>query len=93
MMYMMIFHITSLAIPCLLDFPQRCRLSVMCQLYAHVKKCFILPGRVFVPPPDVDVAVVTLYPKLENDVPELDFKMVEKLVRNVFQFRQKGVAK
>ena len=72
-------------------FPQRCRLSVMCQLYAHVRKHFILPGRVFVPPPDVDVAVVTLHPKLVNDIPEVEFKMVEKLVRNVFQFRQKEV--
>ena len=70
---------------------QRCRLSVMCQLYSHVKKCFILPGRVFVPPPDVDVAVVTLHPKLVNDIPEVDFLMVEKLVRNVFQFRQKRI--
>jgi len=70
---------------------QRCRLSVMCQLYAHVRKHFILPGRVFVPPPDVDVAVVTLHPKLVNDIPEVEFKMVEKLVRNVFQFRQKEV--
>jgi len=72
---------------------QRCRLSVMCQLYAHVRKCFILPGRVFVPAPDVDVAVVTLYPKLDNDVPELDFRCVEKLVRNIFQFRQKNLRK
>ena len=63
----------------------------MCQLYAHVRKHFILPGRVFVPPPDVDVAVVTLHPKLVNDIPEVKFKMVEKLVRNVFQFRQKEV--
>ena len=65
----------------------------MCQLYAHVKKSFIIPGRVFVPPPDVDVAVVTLFPKQLNDVPEVSFGMVEKLVRNVFQFRQKFVAK
>jgi len=70
---------------------QRCRLSVMCQLYAHVKKCFIIPGRAFVPPPDVDVAVVTVHPKRINDVPQLNFRMVEKLVRNVFQFRQKRI--
>lgn len=71
---------------------QRCRLSVMCQLYAHVRKSFIIPGRMFVPPPDVDVSVVTLFPKKLNDVPEVKFRMVEKLVRNVFQFRQKVIS-
>jgi len=70
---------------------ERCRLSVMCQLYAKMDMCFAIPGRCFLPPPKVDVGVVTIRPKIENEVPELDFKMVEKVVRNVFQFRQKHI--
>jgi len=67
---------------------QRCRLSVMCQNWCAVKHNFTIPGKAFVPKPDVDVGVVSFTPRVEPLIP-LDFKMVEKIIRNVFQFRQK----
>ncbi|XP_018563538.1 dimethyladenosine transferase 1, mitochondrial [Anoplophora glabripennis] len=67
---------------------QRCRLSVMCQFWCDVQYKFTIPGKAFVPKPKVDVAVVTLYP-LKNPIIDLPFKMVEKVVRNVFNMRQK----
>ncbi|KAJ8911427.1 hypothetical protein NQ315_005960 [Exocentrus adspersus] len=67
---------------------QRCRLSVMCQFWCDVSYKFTIPGTAFVPKPDVDVAVVTLYP-LKRPMVDLPFKMVEKLVRTIFNMRQK----
>lgn len=67
---------------------QRCRLSVMCQFWCDVQYKFTIPGKAFVPKPDVDVAVVTLYP-LKRPMIDLPFKMVEKVVRNIFNMRQK----
>ncbi|KAL3275111.1 hypothetical protein HHI36_019882 [Cryptolaemus montrouzieri] len=67
---------------------QRCRLSVICQLWCDVKIQFIIPGSAFVPKPDVDVGVVTLKP-LKYPLTDLPFKMVEKVLRNIFNMRQK----
>ncbi|VEN40306.1 unnamed protein product [Callosobruchus maculatus] len=67
---------------------QRCRLSLMCQLWCHVNYKFTIPGKAFVPKPDVDVAVVTLQP-LKHPLVDLPFKMVEKVIRNIFNMRQK----
>lgn len=67
---------------------QRCRLSLMCQNWCHVKHCFVIPGRAFVPPPDVDVGVVHLTPRAAPLVP-LPFPLVEKVARCLFAFRQK----
>ncbi|KAJ8930665.1 hypothetical protein NQ314_016506 [Rhamnusium bicolor] len=67
---------------------QRCRLSVMCQLWCNVQYKFTIPGKAFVPKPDVDVAVVTLSP-LKYPMINLPFKMVEKVLRNIFNMRQK----
>lgn len=66
----------------------RCRLSVMCQLWCDVHYKFTIPGTAFVPKPDVDVAVVTLYP-LKTPLIDLPFKMVEKVIRTIFSTRQK----
>ncbi|RZF39568.1 hypothetical protein LSTR_LSTR001089 [Laodelphax striatellus] len=68
--------------------PQRCRLSVMCQNWCHVKHCFTIPGKAFVPKPEVDVGVVHFVP-LESPVIDLPFQLIEKVVRCVFNFRQK----
>ncbi|KAG9484024.1 hypothetical protein GDO78_009761 [Eleutherodactylus coqui] len=67
---------------------QRSRLSIMAQYLCQVKHCFSIPGRAFVPKPEVDVGVVHFSPLIE---PKIDqpFKLVEKVVRNVFQFRRK----
>ncbi|XP_045106098.1 dimethyladenosine transferase 1, mitochondrial-like [Portunus trituberculatus] len=67
---------------------QRSRLSLMCQNWCHVRHCFTIPGRAFVPPPDVDVGVVQLTPHVAPHVP-LPFPVVEKVARCLFSFRQK----
>lgn len=68
---------------------QRCRLSVICQFYCKVHFKFTIPGRAFVPKPDVDVGVVTLYPEKYPMVQDIPFRMVEKLLRTFFNMRQK----
>ncbi|XP_075978630.1 mitochondrial transcription factor B1 [Anticarsia gemmatalis] len=68
--------------------PQRCRLSVMCQNWCTVKYKFDIPGAAFLPKPDVDVGVVTLTP-LKYPLIKHPFKMVEKVVRQIFSMRQK----
>lgn len=68
--------------------PQRCRLSVMCQLWCNINYKFTIPGRAFIPKPDVDVAVVTLTP-LKTPLVDVPFAMVEKVLRTVFNTRQK----
>lgn len=67
---------------------QRCRLSVMCQLWCDVQYKFTIPGKAFVPKPDVDVAVMTFVP-LKYPLVNLPFKMVEKVLRTIFNMRQK----
>ncbi len=67
---------------------QRCRLSVMAQYLCHVKTLFTIPGSVFVPKPDVDVAVVHFIPRKEPLI-KAPFSTVEKFVRHTFHYRQK----
>jgi|SRR6218665_864303 len=68
--------------------PGRCRLSIMCQNWCHVQHRFTIPGRAFVPAPDVDVGVVHFTPRIEPVI-DLPFGLVEKLTRHVFHYRQK----
>lgn len=67
---------------------QRSRLSIMTQYLCDVRHQFTIPGKAFVPKPDVDVSVVHFVPRIDPliDVP---FKYVEKVVRHVFHYRQK----
>lgn len=67
---------------------QRCRLSVMCQTWCKVNYKFDIPGEAFLPKPKVDVGVVTLTP-LKQPLMKLPFKMVEKVIRQIFNMRQK----
>lgn len=67
---------------------QRSRLSVMCQNWCNVNYKFDIPGAAFLPKPDVDVGVVTLTP-LKHPLIKQPFKMVEKVVRQIFSMRQK----
>jgi len=67
---------------------ERCRLSIMCQHLCHVQHKFTIPGRAFVPKPDVDVGVVRFVP-LATPLIQCPFDMVEKVVRSAFSFRQK----
>ncbi|KAG6460347.1 dimethyladenosine transferase 1, mitochondrial [Manduca sexta] len=75
-----------MAAPILND--QRCRLSVMCQTWCNVKYKFDISGQAFVPKPDVDVGVVTLTPH-KTPIIKLPFKLVEKVVRQIFSMRRK----
>ncbi|XP_053566946.1 dimethyladenosine transferase 1, mitochondrial isoform X2 [Bombina bombina] len=67
---------------------QRSRLSVMSQYLCNVRNCFIIPGSAFVPKPEVDVGVVHFTPLIKPQI-EQPFKLVEKVVQSVFQFRRK----
>lgn len=64
------------------------RLSVICQLWCEVRNKFLIPGKAFLPKPDVDVGVVTLKP-LKYPLTDVPFKMAEKILRNIFNMRQK----
>ncbi|NXX42270.1 TFB1M transferase, partial [Tricholaema leucomelas] len=67
---------------------QRSRLSIMAQHLCTVEKRFVIPGQAFVPKPEVDVAVVHFTPLVQPKI-EQPFKLVEKVVQSVFQFRRK----
>ncbi|XP_003962614.2 dimethyladenosine transferase 1, mitochondrial isoform X1 [Takifugu rubripes] len=67
---------------------QRSRLSIMAQYLCTIHSCFTIPGRAFVPKPEVDVGVVHFTPLVKAQIQQ-PFKLVEKVVRNVFQFRRK----
>ncbi|KAM5324243.1 dimethyladenosine transferase 1, mitochondrial isoform 4-T4 [Glossophaga mutica] len=67
---------------------QRSRLSVMAQYLCHVRHAFTIPGRAFVPKPEVDVGVVHFTPLVRPAI-EQPFKLVEKVVQSAFHFRRK----
>lgn len=67
---------------------ERGRLSVMCQNWCKVDHKLVIPGRCFVPKPDVDVGVVTFIPRVKPIIP-LDIDLVERVLRHIFSFRQK----
>ncbi|GMT26757.1 hypothetical protein PFISCL1PPCAC_18054 [Pristionchus fissidentatus] len=75
-----------------IDNEARSRISIMAQMYSDPKLVFVIPGSCFVPPPKVDVGVVKFVPRT---VPAASspFEVVEKLVRQVFHYRQKHVIK
>ncbi|XP_071117321.1 dimethyladenosine transferase 1, mitochondrial-like [Haliotis cracherodii] len=68
----------------------RCRLSVMCQYLCDVSLKFGIPGKAFTPAPKVDVGVVQFVPLMKPRI-NLPFKMVEKVCRHVFHYRQKMI--
>lgn len=67
---------------------QRCRLSVMSQVFADVKHLFTIPGQAFLPKPEVDVGVVKFVPLEKMYIP-LHPDLVEKFCRHFFHYRQK----
>lgn len=68
----------------------RSRLSVMSQIWTKPSIRFIIPGKAFVPQPDVDVAVVRFTP-LQNPLTTLPFDLVEKVVRCIFSMAPKKI--
>lgn len=71
---------------------QRCRLSLMAQNWCNVHHVFNIPGKAFLPKPDVDVGVVKLVPLL-SPVCDYEFHLVERICRTLFSSRQKHVLK
>nr|XP_020657635.1 dimethyladenosine transferase 1, mitochondrial [Pogona vitticeps]XP_020657712.1 dimethyladenosine transferase 1, mitochondrial [Pogona vitticeps]XP_020657795.1 dimethyladenosine transferase 1, mitochondrial [Pogona vitticeps]XP_020657876.1 dimethyladenosine transferase 1, mitochondrial [Pogona vitticeps] len=67
---------------------QRSRLSILSQYLCTVQNRFTIPGRAFVPKPEVDVSIVHFTPLVHPKI-EQPFKLVEKVVQSVFQFRRK----
>lgn len=68
----------------------RCRLSLMSQIWAKPELKFTIPGKAFVPKPEVDVGVITLVP-LKTPGTDLPFDLVEKIMRYIFSMRQKFI--
>ncbi|XP_036104506.1 dimethyladenosine transferase 1, mitochondrial [Molossus molossus] len=67
---------------------QRSRLSVVAQHLCQVQHVLTVPGRAFVPKPQVDVGVVHFTPLTQPRIQQ-PFELVEKVVQNAFQFRRK----
>ncbi|XP_069463841.1 dimethyladenosine transferase 1, mitochondrial isoform X2 [Ambystoma mexicanum] len=67
---------------------QRSRLSVMSQYLCTVHNCFTIPGCAFIPKPKVDVGVIHFTPLIKPQINQ-PFKLVEKVVQSIFQFKRK----
>ncbi|KAI6223620.1 RRNA adenine N(6)-methyltransferase [Aphelenchoides fujianensis] len=73
-----------------IDCDERTRISIVSQYVAEPRLMFVIPGRCFVPRPQVDVGVVRFVPRERPLIPA-SFDVVEKMCRNVFHYRQKHV--
>ncbi|HEX7342057.1 MAG TPA: 16S rRNA (adenine(1518)-N(6)/adenine(1519)-N(6))-dimethyltransferase RsmA [Rhodanobacteraceae bacterium] len=65
------------------------RLSVMLQLACHVEPLFDVPPGAFRPPPKVDSAVVRLLPRPASELPDMDAKHLDSVVKAAFGQRRK----
>jgi 16S rRNA (adenine1518-N6/adenine1519-N6)-dimethyltransferase len=63
------------------------KLSIIAQIFFHVREEFVLKSHLFIPPPKVDSSVVSFKPK-DTDV---NFKELEKLLQNLFSMRRKTI--
>jgi 16S rRNA (adenine1518-N6/adenine1519-N6)-dimethyltransferase len=68
------------------------RLSVMLQLRCTVEPLFRVPPGAFRPPPKVDSAVVRLTPLPSAALPQVDFGLIERVVRAAFGQRRKTLS-
>ena len=68
------------------------RLSVMLQLRCTVEPLFRVPPGAFRPPPKVDSAVVRLTPLPAHLLPQVDFALIERIVRAAFGQRRKTLS-
>jgi 16S rRNA A1518/A1519 N6-dimethyltransferase RsmA/KsgA/DIM1 with predicted DNA glycosylase/AP lyase activity len=77
------------------DTKLRSRLSVMTQHYCEVERRFVLPGHVFVPPPNVDAEVIHLRGRAHLEQPAMPlhgpcfFDLLEETAKLVFHHRRK----
>ncbi len=65
------------------------RLSVMLQLRCVVEPLFKVPPGAFRPPPKVDSAIVRLTPLPAHALPDVDAKLIDRVVRAAFGQRRK----
>ena len=68
------------------------RLSVMLQLRCTVQPLFGVPPNAFRPPPKVHSAVVRLTPLPVHLLPQVDFALIERVVRAAFGQRRKTLS-
>jgi 16S rRNA (adenine1518-N6/adenine1519-N6)-dimethyltransferase len=68
------------------------RLSIMTQLHADVRSCFVLGPGAFTPPPKVDSAVIQLMP-LSNLRYDVHMPTFDRMIRCVFGMRRKMLRK
>ncbi|HET7269119.1 MAG TPA: 16S rRNA (adenine(1518)-N(6)/adenine(1519)-N(6))-dimethyltransferase RsmA [Oleiagrimonas sp.] len=68
------------------------RLSVMLQLACRVEALFDVPPSAFRPPPKVDSAVVRLVPLPTEQLPTVDTKRIETVVKAAFGKRRKTLS-
>ncbi len=68
------------------------RLSVMLQLRCSVEPLLHVPPGAFRPPPKVESAVVRLTPLSVDAMPQIDFALIERLVRAAFGQRRKTLS-
>uniref|UniRef100_A0A0K0G0M2 rRNA adenine N(6)-methyltransferase n=1 Tax=Strongyloides venezuelensis TaxID=75913 RepID=A0A0K0G0M2_STRVS len=74
------------------DCDSRSRISIVSQYISQPEYLFEIPGSCFVPPPEVDVAVIKLTPRIEPLIP-CSFDLVEKVARHIFHYRRKHIIK
>lgn len=75
-----------------IDSEFRSRISVMSSFISEPKIVFEIPGSCFVPKPKIDVGVVRFVPRTDPLIKSA-FKVVEKICRHVFHYRQKHLIK
>jgi len=68
------------------------RLSVMLQLRCTVEPLFGVPPAAFRPPPKVDSAIVRLTPLPAQALPDVDMRLIERVVRAAFGQRRKTLS-
>lgn len=65
------------------------RLSVMSQYFCDNHYLFTVPAEAFDPPPKVESAVVRLTPKIQTPLPEKQFDVFSRVVKEAFNYRRK----
>jgi len=64
-------------------------LSITCQLFSDIQFCFVVPPKVFNPPPEVESAVLKFKLREEPKAPVKDLKHFFELVKQAFAQRRK----
>jgi len=71
---------------------ERSRLSVICQNWARIEYNTMIPSGAFIPPPKVQVGLVTVHPLTQPYV-DLPFPLVNKVVTHCFRAKKKHLIK